>query len=201
MKNTSVRNLTGILVLICMGLLNSCSKSDSGGSTPADPCSGKTINVTATVTQNPDPCARGTISVTATGSTNFTYSVDGNAYQASGTFNDITAGNHNVSAKDGAGCIKTAAVTVTNSTAGALFTAVKSMMQTNCAVSGCHNGTQSPNFTEDCNIVNNWSLIKARAVDAAGTSNQMPQPPLAALSQADRDKISSWVTAGHKFSN
>ena len=201
MKIISVRNLAGIYVVICIGLLYSCSKSESGGTTPADPCSGKTINVTATVTQNADPCTKAIISVTATGSTNFTYSVDGNAYQASATFNDIAAGNHNVSAKDGAGCIKTGSITVTNSTAGALFTAVKSMMQTNCAVSGCHNGTQSPNFTEDCNIVNNWSLIKARAVDAAGTSNQMPQPPLAALSQADRDKISSWVTAGHKFSN
>jgi hypothetical protein len=201
MKNISVQKLEGMLMLICIGLFHSCSKSDSGGSTPADPCSGKTINITASVTQNADPCSKGIISVSATGSTGFTYSVDGNAYQASGTFNDITAGNHNISAKDGSGCIKTASVTVTNSSAGTLFTAVKSMMQTNCAVSGCHNGTQSPNFTEECNIVNNWSLIKTRAVDGAGTSNQMPQPPLAPLSQVDRDKISSWVNAGHKFSN
>jgi hypothetical protein len=201
MRNLSLRNLAGFLLIIFTIWFYSCSKSDSGSNTPADPCAGKTITVTPTVTQNPDPCTKGIISVTATGSNNFTYSVDGGTYQVSGTFNDIIAGNHTVSAKDGAGCIKTASVTVATATAGNLFTAVKSMMQTNCAVTGCHNGTQSPNFTEDCNIVNNWSLIKTRAVDGAGTTNQMPQPPRAALDQADRDKITNWVNAGHKFSN
>jgi hypothetical protein len=56
-------------------------------------------------------------------------------------------------------------ITVGTAPAGPLFTAVRSIIQTNCAVAGCHNGSQSPNFTIDCNIAANAGRIKLRAVD------------------------------------
>jgi hypothetical protein len=179
-----------------------CTGSASITVNQKDACAGKTITVTPTVSQNADPCApNGTVTVTATGSTGFTYNVDGAAFQASATFSTLTAGNHTFGAKDNAGCVKTATINVPAITAGAKFTAVKTMMQANCAVSGCHNGTQSPNFTDDCTIVANADLIKFRAVDQAGTSNQMPQPPRAPLTQADQDKITAWFSAGHHFTD
>src|SRR5688500_9464421 len=68
----------------------------------------------------------------------------------------------------------------TGGTPGPLFTSVKSMMQTNCAISGCHVGSNPQaglNFTVDATIVQQKDRIKVRAVDQAGTAQQMPQPP------------------------
>ncbi len=45
------------------------------------------------------------------------------------------------------------------------------------------------------------SRIKVRAVDQAGTANQMPPPPRAALSVGDQKKITDWIAAGGAFIN
>jgi hypothetical protein len=167
-----------------------------------DACAGKTITVTPTLTQGADPCTGGgKVTVTAAGSTGFTYNADNGSFQASGDFSNLSAGSHSFGAKDNGGCVKTATITVSTVAAGTKFSDVKAIIQANCAVSGCHNGTQSPNFTVDCNIAANSSLIKTRAVDDANTANQMPKPPRAALSQADRDKITAWVTAGGRYTD
>lgn len=166
-----------------------------------DPCAGKTIVVSGTPAGS-DPCTNdGSIAVSATGSTNFTYNLNGGTFQATANFSNLAAGNYTIGARDGAGCVKTNTVTISTKPNGALFAAVKPIIQGNCAISGCHNGTTSPNFTVDCNISSNAAKIKTRAVDQAGTSSQMPQPPAAALSVADRDKITAWVNAGGKVSN
>jgi uncharacterized membrane protein len=89
-------------------------------------------------------------------------------------------------------------------TAGPLFLAVRSVIQSNCALSGCHTGVNAQNginFSENCTIVQQKDRIKVRAVDQAGTANQMPQPPNPALSLADRQKITDWVNAGGKFTD
>lgn len=89
-------------------------------------------------------------------------------------------------------------------TPGPLFTAVKNMMQMNCAVSGCHVGsapTGGHDFSMDNTIVAQKARIKVRAVDQAGTANQMPQPPRPALSTADQQKITDWINAGGLLTN
>ena len=182
-------------------VFNACSKS-GGDSTPANPCAGVTVVVSITPTPADAGSSNGSIVASATGGTGFTYSINNGAFQASGTFNNLAAGSYTVTAKNANGCSGSSSATiVTKTTActgtpGPLFTAVKAVITTNCAVSGCHNGTQSPNYTVDCTIVDFADLIKQRAVDQAGTATQMPQPPRAALSQADRDKITAWITAG-----
>ena len=80
----------------------SCSKP---GSTPTDPCAGKTIVVTGTT--NPTSggsTTNGTINATATGSSGFTYNLNGGTFQASGTFTGLAAGTYSISAKDNSGC-------------------------------------------------------------------------------------------------
>jgi hypothetical protein len=167
-----------------------------------DLCAGKSISFSAAATQNSDPCtASGIVTLTASGSTGFTYNIDGGAFQTSAVFNGVAAGSHSFGAKDDGGCLKTTTLAVPALAAGPNFTAVKAVITANCAVSGCHAGTQAPNFTVDCNIVTYADLIKSRAVDQAGTGTQMPQPPRAALNQADRDKITAWITAGKQFTN
>ncbi|HVF81228.1 MAG TPA: hypothetical protein VM884_04820 [Flavisolibacter sp.] len=89
-------------------------------------------------------------------------------------------------------------------TPGPLFTAVRTVMQTGCAVTGCHAGTAPAgglNFSTDNTIVAQKDRIKVRAVDQAGTANQMPKPPNAALSIADQKKITDWIAAGGAITN
>jgi uncharacterized membrane protein len=88
--------------------------------------------------------------------------------------------------------------TLTAGKAGPLYTAVKSIMSSNC--SSCHtgsNGTGGKDLTTDCNIVTNKDRIKARAVD--GSPSFMPQG--GQLSAADKKSISDWVNAGGRFSD
>lgn len=197
-----------LLVSICSGIYFSCSKGgDSGGSNPSpNPCAGVTVAVTATVS-GASSGANGSIVATATGGTGFTFKIGSGTYQSSGTFNNLAAGTYTITAKNSNGCEGSASFTVAaisscTGTAGPLFTAVKQVIQNNC--SGCHSGATPAagrDWSVDCNIVDNKASIKARAVDQAGTASQMPQPPNAALSVADRQKITDWINAGGRLTD
>ena len=101
------------LLFLSIAVMHSCSKSDPGSSS-SDPCTGKTIVISGTVTPTSAPTAtNGVITATASGSTSFTYNINNGAYQSSGTFNNLAAGDYTIGAKDGAGCIKTKSFTVT----------------------------------------------------------------------------------------
>jgi hypothetical protein len=193
-------------------VIYSCSKGEGGSTTPPpDPCAGVTVSVTATVTNAATGQSNGSIAASATGGSGFTFNINNGAFQSSGTFNNLAAGNYTIVAKNSNNCTGSAQFTVSTSSAGAcsgtagpLFTAVKSIVQTNCAVSGCHDAQTNQsgiNFSVECTIVAQAASIKARAVDQAGTATQMPPPPRAALSVADRQKITEWVAAGGRFTN
>jgi len=194
---------TGIILLFfSAAIFNACSKG-GGTTTPADPCTGVKVVVSLNSTAADAGLSNGSIAATATGGSGFTFSLNNGTFQASGTFNNLAAGKYTITAKNINGCTASASSTVVakvatcaGQTPGPLFTAVKAILTTNCAVTDCHNGAQSPNYTVDCTIVDYADLIKLRAVDQAGTADQMPQPPRPALMQADRDKINAWITAG-----
>jgi len=185
---------------------NNCTGSQTITVNATNVCAGVNIIVSA-VAATATPCttpADGTVTVTASGSTNFTYSINGTTFQASNVFTGVAAGNYTVTAKDGAGCSNTTPVTVSATAAGPLFTAVRSIIQANCAISGCHTGpapTGGIDFSNQCNIIINKDRVKARAVDAAGTPTQMPPPPAPSLSASDRQKITDWINAGGGFNN
>jgi hypothetical protein len=167
-----------------------------------DPCIGKTLTISATIIGNDkcSPTPTGRITITAGGGVGFMYSLNGGAFQASNIFNNLAAAAYTIAARDADGCIKTGNATVTDAPAGTTFSAVKAVLQLNCAISGCHvapSPTGGLNFTLDCTIVGAWDRIKARAVDAIPSI--MPPPPNAPLSAADRQKILDWITAGHRF--
>lgn len=87
-------------------VIYSCSKGgSSGGGTPPNPCSSVTITVTA-VTANPTTVGgtNGSITATGAGSTGFTYSINGGAFQSTGNFAGLAAGSYTIVAKDGNGC-------------------------------------------------------------------------------------------------
>lgn len=167
-------------------------------SNPSPTCTGVTINVTATTT-NDVPCGStpaGAINATATGSTGLTYSINGTTFQATGNFTGLAAGSYTVTAKDLNGCTGTTNVTINNAAAGPLFTAVKGLMATNCV--SCHNPGNlngGMNWTVDCNIVQFKDRIKVRAVD------QGTMPPTGPLPQSEKDKITNWINAGGRYTD
>ena len=74
--------------------------------------------------------------------------------------------------------------------------AVQRIILSKCAVSGCHNSISSQagiDFQITSNIDVYRNRIKARAIDAAGTGSQMPQPPSPALSKAEKKIILDWL--------
>jgi hypothetical protein len=179
---------------------NNCSGSKSFTLIAQNNCTGVTIAVNSSNTAS-IPCANpatGTITVTQTGGiAPFTFSLDGGAFQSSNSFNNVASGAHSITAKDANGCTGSANATVSNVSAGPFFTAVRSMMQSNCILSGCHADVQPPFFSDPCIIIANRSLIKARAVDGSPG----PMPPTGLLSVTDRQKITDWINAGGQFNN
>jgi hypothetical protein len=178
-----------------------CSKggdTPTSGNPPAgNSCASKNITVTLAST-NAAGCNGGSITVTAAGSSNFTYNIDGGAFQASNQFSNVSAGEHTIVAKDGEGCTKSGTVTVMAAPSGVLFAAVKAVMNTNCV--SCHSGAAAQggiSLSTDCNIINAAARIKARAVD--GNPSFMPQG--GQLSAADKKKITDWITAGGKYTD
>jgi len=89
----TVQNTNGCISSATSQIINAAP------ATPAAP--------TVTVTQ-PTCVASGTLVVTAPAGTGFTYSINGINYQASTTFNNLSAGNYPVTVKNAAGCISTA---------------------------------------------------------------------------------------------
>jgi hypothetical protein len=81
----------------------------------ANPCAGVTITVSLTKTDPSPGQSNGSITATATGGTGFTYSLNGGAYQASGTFGGLGAGTYTVTAKSSNGCLGSAQITLTTS--------------------------------------------------------------------------------------
>ncbi len=182
-------------------IIVACSKGGDSPSTGNPPsgntCASKNITVTLAPT-NAAGCTGGTVTVTAAGSTGFTYNIDGGTFQASNVFSNVAAGEHTIIAKDGEGCTKSATVTVTSSSSGVLFAAVKAVINTNCV--SCHAGAAAQggiSLSTDCNIINASARIKARAVD--GNPSFMPQG--GQLSATDKKKITDWITAGGKFTD
>lgn len=198
MSKRIVNALSLCLLIIISIKFVSCSKS-SPVVPSTDVCAGKTIVITPTITASTTCSPDGSIEVTATGSTGFTYKLNSTGiYQASVKFTDLSAGNYTVFAKDGAGCEKSATATVASSgTAGPLFAAVKALMVSKCLKS-CHDNTVANggmNWQVECNIIANKARIKNRAVDL-GT-----MPPTGPLSQAEKNTITDWITAGGGFGN
>ena len=84
------------------------------------------------------------------------------------------------------------------STPGPKFSAVKSVITSSCALSGCHiapSNTGGINFESNAGIVASATRIKVRAADL-GT-----MPPTGPLSAADKAKITDWINAGGKITD
>jgi len=183
--------------LILMGVFfTGCKKSDSITPPAPDPCIGLTIVPVAGKTHTITGQSLGTITVTSPIGSGYTYSIDGNYFQASTNFFNLPAGNFTLTAKNADGCKGTTSITINGY--GPNFYNVRTIVNGYCGP--CHlNGAVSggKNFDLDNDIVNSWDRIKIRAVD--GIPTFMPQG--GQLTAADKQKIVNWVNAGHRITD
>jgi hypothetical protein len=145
---------TGVFNNLAAGTYTINVKDDAGCTRTKDfpvtaaPC--PTINITAVITQPSNAGAtNGGINATATGSTGFTYSIGGGAFQASGNFTGLGVNTYQIIAKDLNGCTTTTSfpvnaiscptITVTSTT-----TITSSPTATNGAISANASGGLAP---------------------------------------------------------
>ncbi len=148
--------------------------------------------VTATFQITDTTCGneQGSISISASNGTEpYSYSINQGAAQPSNVFDNLGQGTYSVAVTDDTGCVFESEVKVETDI---VLADVNSIIQTNCAVSGCHNGTQSPNFTTTSQIMASADRIMAR-------TQQGTMPPAGSgrtLTQAEIDAIACWVNDG-----
>lgn len=148
--------------------------------------------VNATLQANQSSCGNstGSIVVNATGgAAPYEYKLGTGSFQSSASFNSLAPGNYVVFVKDATGCEVELQAKVKSDVS---FGSIKAIIQTNCAVSGCHNGSQSPNLTNDNIIISSANRIQSRTT----VRTMPPSSSGLSLTQAEIDQIACWVADG-----
>src|SRR5574343_1069872 len=135
-------------------LFYACSKGGSGTTTPPpSSCSGVSISVTATVTDADAGSSNGAISANSSGgSGSMTYSINGGAFQSSGSFGNLAKGSYTITAKDSKGWTAIGSFTVNekNACAGVTITVNNTITNSDpCSATGAisASATGSTGFT------------------------------------------------------
>lgn len=166
-----------------------------GVNNPSPCASNLEITVNETVGSN---CGQseGSITVSGSGGTGtLVYSIDGQSFQSDGKFSNLKSGTYTITVKDASGCTNVVEAKVELVQDVSLASDIVPLMQSNCAVSGCHvSGAQNPNFSDKANILQNASQILSR------TSNRSMPPSSSgkSLTDAQIELIRCWVDAGAK---
>lgn len=126
--------------------------------------------------------------VASGGDGNLTYRVSGtgNSWQESNRFEGLSFGEKVIHVRDGTGCRESFRATIPT---GIDFVEIKPIIENNCALSGCHDGSNSePNFALTTNIIANAEQIAARSKDGS-----MP-PGNVELDEMEIERIQCWVS-------
>lgn len=110
-------------------------------------------------------------------------------FQTENIFESLQAGNYTIVAEDATGCsiVQTAAVSSNIS-----FSAVQSIIQTNCVSASCHGGNVSPDFRQATNITGNAGRIKSRTEG----KSMPPSSSGKSLTNQEIAQIACWVNDG-----
>jgi hypothetical protein len=149
-----------------------------------------TVNLESVSTE-PSGCKtdNGSITISATGEGALSYSLDNITFiNSTGVFEGLSKGTYKVFVKDENGCIDSqSGIRITSGVS--LADDVKPIINSNCAISGCHNGTHSPNLTSSTAIISNASRIKSLTQSGA-------MPKNGSLTSQEKNLIACWVDDG-----
>lgn len=188
---------TSILFFLCYccGLLlllsTSCKKDKAASS-----CGPVTIIYATTAS---DSCVeKGTIVIHSPIGPGYRYSIGSQPFRSSPSFQSLLPGAYNLIVKTSEGCVDSIRVSIMQASQGPLFTVAKDVFVSYCFP--CHTGSNPQaghDWGRNCDILNKWDRIKARAVEG----NPASMPPAGLIPQAERDKIMNWINAGHRITD
>lgn len=117
----------------------------------------------------------------------YEYRLADGSFVATNSFSGLSAGEYDLTVRDATGCEVNQTLRVLS---GVSFSAsISPLIKNKCAISGCHNGTQFPDFRVFKNVHDNAAKIKTLTGD--GT---MPQE--GSLTQEEINLIACWVDDG-----
>jgi len=134
----------------------------------------------------------GSLTATASGGVEpYSFSLDGSALQTDNSFTGLEAGDYTLLVQDSEGCETSNTISVLTGVSYA--NQIQEIMETNCTISGCHDGESGiPDWTDLSNVQSNSTNIKSRT--AAGT--MPPSSSGLSLTQDEVDAIGCWVDDG-----
>lgn len=134
--------------------------------------------------------SNGLISVTAAeGTPPYRFKLGTGAFQESSLFGNLSPGKYNLIVSDANDCDISQDIQILSGIK--LSENVAPIISANCAVAGCHSGSQSPNLSSSSAIISSAARIRVRT--ANGTMPPAGRPP---LTQAQKDAIACWVEDG-----
>ena len=172
-------------------LVFSCNNEDE--EPMANPC--QTLPTVEVVNSVDTPCGieNGVIEVNGNGgSSPLTFSIDGNNFQSSTTFENLASGKYQITVRDTDGCENTTNVTLFS---GISFSnTVEALITGTCAVADCHvTGAQAPDLTLRENIFSAAPRIETQLLANAMPPLDSGQPR---LSEEEMEQVICWVKDG-----
>jgi len=132
--------------------------------------------------------SQGSITILASGGDEpYTFSINGNIPQSDNTFSGLDRGSYNVVVTDDSGCDISQSVEISSGIS--YETTIKPIIETNCAISNCHNGNVSPDLRT-------FDIIKSRAERIKARTANRSMPRGRTLTDAQIDQIACWVDDG-----
>lgn len=113
------------------------------------------------------------------------------SFTSENIFNGLGTGSHTVTVRDNNNCMVTLTITVPRGLTGVSWASdIQPMLETNCAITGCHNGSSRSNdFRKYTSVKEFAKSIKSKTQDRS-------MPFDATLTQRQIDLIACWVDDG-----
>ncbi len=148
--------------------------------------------ITLNLQGNPSNCTSNTGSIIAQASGgvgNLQFSLNGSGFADSNEFANIGAGDYSVTVRDEEGCRVNKSIKILTNTS--LAGDIMPIINKDCAISGCHNGSQSPRLITESEVIANAARIRSET-----QAGSMPRD--GTLTQTEIDLIACWVDDGSK---
>ncbi len=163
---------------------NKCSATATVTITNADGVNFTDVQTTDAACGSSD----GTIAATASGGEEpYSFQLSSVGSSSDGNYSQLAPGSYDLTVTDENGCSSTQEVSILSGIS--LDDDIMPIISTNCAISGCHGGSRSPNLIDAADVIENASRILART--SAGT-----MPPSGKLSDNLINQIECWVNDG-----